>query len=196
MNWVFGELSFGELSVGELSLGELSFGDMSGHLVDCSCAVSHPQSSCLCLISTHGLACFPILVAARVASSPEPSPISCLLVFSLLRVGYINARCLSEFQVLMRQITAKANPFVCESPAMDKVVKELSSQAMTQGAVTRQNIRMKTTSQTSECTRKFLGAKNMQNTNFARTFAIVFATRNAKIIHCERSLCKTSLHVK
>ena len=31
-----------------------------------------------------------ILVAARVASSPEPSPISCLLVFSLLRVGYIN----------------------------------------------------------------------------------------------------------
>ena len=156
--------------------------------MDCSCAVSHPQSSCLCLISTHGLAagaCFPILVAARVASSPEPSPISCLLVFSLLRVGYINARCLSEFQVLMRQITAQANPFVCESPAMDKVVKELSSQA--QGAVTRQNIRMKTTSQTSECTRKFLGAKNMQNTNFARTFAIVFATRNAKIIANVRS---------
>ena len=40
----------------------------------------------------------------------------------------------------MRQITAQANPFVCESPAMDKVVKELSSdQVMTQGAVTRNN---------------------------------------------------------
>ena len=39
----------------------------------------------------------------------------------------------------MRQIMAQANPFVCESPAMDKVVKELSSQAMTQGAVTRNN---------------------------------------------------------
>ena len=75
---------------------------------------------------------------------------------------------------------------------MDKVVKELSSQAVTLGATTRnnKNNRMKTThctSQTSECTRKFLGAKNMQNTNFARTFAIVFATRNAKIIANVRS---------
>ena len=56
-----------------------------------------------------------------------------------------------------------------------------------------QNNRMKTTSQTSECTRNFLGAKHMQNTYFARTFAIVFATRNERENHCERSLCKTSL---
>ena len=32
-----------------------------------------------------------------------------------------------EFQVLMRQITAQANPFVCRSPTMDNVVRELSS---------------------------------------------------------------------
>ena len=39
----------------------------------------------------------------------------------------------------MRQITAQANPFVCGSPAMDKVVIELSSQAVPQGAATRNN---------------------------------------------------------
>ena len=56
----------------------------------------------------------------------------------MLRGGYINDDFLN-FQVLMRQITAQVNPFVCGSPAMDKVVKELSSQAMTQGAATRNN---------------------------------------------------------
>ena len=133
--------------------------------VDRWCTVSHPHSSYLRLVSTmawSASASFPMLLAARVASSPEPSPISCLVFFSLLWVGYINDAFLN-LRCWCARLRHKRNQPVClwvsghGQRSQRALVSVIRRWLRVPGA--RAATRNK---QTSECTRKFLGARNMQ----------------------------------